>query len=225
MSGKDDTKQGGGGNEDFKFGKEHADALKLLPDLAKSLSTLQQGFKGLNDTVAALKAGSLDASGKSGKGGKKGKEDDEDEDEDIEALDNKGLLKHISKRVGKIIEPAIKKADDAESVAHLNDLKQQVEKLAGEKKDFWDWKEEMGALVKEHPDLSPRRLYSLARAENPKKAAEMDKKYADDGDGEKPKFGGLMPTSGKNKNVKKMNASEAAEAAWQATMGSFEAPN
>lgn len=214
-SGKVGEQQG----ETFSFGKEHADALKLLPDLAKAVGTLQQGFKGLNEAVTALKGSGLDPSGKM-KGAPK-KEDDDGEEEDIDVLDNKGLVKHIEKRVKKVVEPALKRADDAEGAVHLRDLKEQVEKMASDHKDFWDWKEEMGALVKEHPDLSPRRLYSIARAENPKKAAEMDKKYAEKKEESDVPFGGLTPTSGRQRNAKRMNAADAAEAAWEATMSQF----
>jgi hypothetical protein len=54
----------------------------------------------------------------------------------------------------------------------------EIEGLGAKHKDFMDWNAEMIAIVEETPGITPLRAYNLARSENPKKAKDLDDKYA-----------------------------------------------
>ncbi len=156
------------------------------------------------------------------------------DDQAIDDMTGSQLAAHIISQVGDVVKEAVKPVSD-----QINDVdtrhqtgvtKDLLNKAVGDHKDFWSWKDEMTALVKQHPSLTPESLYTLARNESPKKAVEVDKKLAEakgddlDDDGKKKEepqaFGGLTPTSGVSGKEGKsdMKFSEASESAWEKTM-------
>lgn len=210
-------------------------ALKDLPNLAKTVGQLGQGMAALNQQLAALKP--KDAGGK----GKKGKDAaDDDEEGDPELMTNAQLLKKMAKMVEGAVKPVKEEGDAAAIEQFKKEFTAKIEAARAKHKDFDDWKDEMGALIKRSPDLEPEELYTLVRSANKKKAKELDAKLAkaeadaegadeegeDEGEGKKKKgplpFGGLTPTSGRSTpGGKKLSRAEAAEDAWRQTMSGF----
>lgn len=150
----------------------------------------------------------------------------EEEEEALNDLDNNQLVKLILGEVGKVLDEKVgkigEKVDQTNSRLSTAEIKQQIIDLNA--KDFFDWKDEMSALAKENPSLTPKQLYSLVRTDNPDKAAELDEKYRDKSDDDKgKKFLGLMPTSGATMDAddEKLTAKEAGERAWEDIVDEF----
>lgn len=220
-----DTAAGGGAD----------DGMKKLQD---TIDGLAKGFTtGMNSLAARIQQ--MEETAKRGPVKTKKQADDADDDDDddgddnLEALTNAQLLKKIEARVLKIIKPALEQVDGVADAAVGKEMAEAVKQAAKDHPDFWEWKEEIAALAKKKPSLDPEELYTLVRNKNPDKAVELDgkaKKAAakkkqdagedvdDEGEPRVP-FGGLTPTSGRNRSAKKMNVAEAVEDAWQKTMG------
>src|SRR5690606_20441390 len=135
------------------------------------------------------------------------------------------------------VKPLSEQVRTVASHTQASTVAAEVKEVAAENKDFWEWQQEMLALAKQHPTLNPRRLYYLARSENPEKAQAMDKKYKSgssedgeagkEGDGQNKSkkipisFGGLTPsgaTGGRKSMQEKMAKSSAADKAWEETV-------
>lgn len=104
---------------------------------------------------------------------------------DFDAMGNGDLAAYVESRISSQIEAAIQKALEpfASEIVGLKtgqverDGKAAVADMQSKHKDFADFKDEMIALAQENPTLSIPRLYAIAKAENPTKAAELDAKY------------------------------------------------
>ena len=191
----------------------------VVQKLGEQNQALQQNFVGLTDKLDGLATGKKDD-----------QEDDDDDvpgigDADLENLDRKGFLEVILTSVNKSVNKAVGSLEEQINGVSTNintdKLKVQLQEMANSHKDFKDWGPEIKALAQENPTLSPKRLYALARNENPEKAKELDEKYAEEDAGKDDKpverkggFGGLTPTSGsvddKPTNMKQAEAAEAA---------------
>lgn len=198
-------------------------SLAGLANLPKAMEQIGQGMKGLGDQMKVLSdlaVASVDDKKKTTKTNVTS--------EALEDMNNAQLVDHIVERMTSELLPVIsEKIDGLDQKTTRSDLKGQVEKMQGDHEDFWQWQQEMTAIAKVHPDLPINRLYELARAENPDKVVEIDKKAeetkkaAEKEEGSKePPFGGLTPTSGVTipdgeaaKTIK-----EAAESAWDTAM-------
>lgn len=129
--------------------------------------------------------------------------------------------------MGKLLAGVDKKVDETSAELTKKEIASQIKELSTAHPDFWDWREEMAALVKSNPYLTPAQVFKLARIDNPEKVDELAKKYTKKdekkGSDEEDVFGGLMPTSGRSAKAgsKKLNAKEAASAAWDEIMGPF----
>jgi hypothetical protein len=165
--------------------------------------------------------------------------EDEDEEDNEESVDMETLTRaqfaqlvtdRIIKAVNKqVVSPLSDKMNTLSSSVEARAINSQVKELAVQRKDFWEWKEEMVTLAQRHRSLSPEELYDMARLKDPAKAKEMDKKFKMNGDDEeegkgkpiKLSFGGLPPsgsTGGKKTENSRMAPKEAGEAAWEATV-------
>lgn len=150
--------------------------------------------------------------------------------QDLEGLSRGDFLSHIIEEVkGALIEPLNTQINSVAENAETTELRRQVNASADAHSDFWDWKEEMGELVKQNPGLTPERLYSLARSEGLDKAKGIDEKIEKEEKEEKAKeeskktisFGGLKPTSSGGAEQKTdMSKGDAADSAWDSIMGS-----
>lgn len=161
-------------------------------------------------------------------------EDDEETDpKDLELMDRADYAKHIINQVLKamnkqVVAPLNQRLNEVAASATRTDIQAAVKEAAGQNKDFWDWREEMQAIVQQpqYRTLSPIDLYHLARSRNMDKAQKLDAKY-----NPKPKeagairlkpFGGLTPSqTGTGSRSRKMNGHEAADAAWAEMVKAF----
>ena len=224
--------------EEQKVAREASEkAAKELPntvaELTKAVGGIVSSIEGLQQNMAKLQAQPR-VSEKD--------EEDEDENEEEEDVDEKTLetlprrqfADHIVQKVSKLVEKQLKTVSKGTAEVKDDVLRERAEKavmaVAEKNPDFWDWKDEIGEIATASPGISPARAYKLARMENPDKATKLDVKYKakDDGKGgekpkpvAKPKFGGFTPGSGATQQNTKMAKSEAAEKAWEETMGSL----
>lgn len=102
----------------------------------------------------------------------------------------------------------------------------EAEKFAAKTKDFAEWSDEMQEIAKDNPNLPISRIYAIARSENPTKAAEMSKKYADSEEQprtQQRKAPLSMSTSGTGGDVRntRMKPEDAAKAAWEDSVAKF----
>lgn len=231
---------GGGGagkGDDKNPNPEFEKLVEGMSTLAKGMETLQASNAATNERLAEM-----DAAGKR----KQELDDDDDGDagndflgassEDIERLSRTEFANKIIERVAKAVDKQMKQVseevDGVRKDAGSTALEAEIEKLEGKHKDFWDWQPEIKALAKENPGTSIKRLYTMAKGENPNKLAELDKKYKSDEDdkgGDKSKgkgkgFGGLTPTSSETEPTNKMDKKSAADKAFEETMGDIPLP-
>lgn len=195
--------------------KELSDTLKTL---ATGMTALSTGFGELKESLV------------------KKKEDDDDDDskstfDDLETLDRRGFLDVIIKEVSKVVKtevaPVQTQVASLGEDANVTERRRQIAEVVHEHPDFWEWRDEIGAIAKENDTLSMQEYYTLARASDKEKAEKMDKKYYDKGDEKdekkvkEPAFGGLTPTSGEIPEAERAkNKDDASEKAWQKVMGS-----
>lgn len=157
-----------------------------------------------------------------------------EEPQNIEMLDRKEFADYILKQARKLFEDEVKpvreKTDNVSQEAQQERLARQAEQLRGLHKDFDDWQDEMKKLYQETGMLDLKRLYNLARSENPDKAAKLDKKYTPErkeskekSEGSEP-FGGYAPSSSKLEKAKEegLTGQQAADKAWEIVMGKSE---
>jgi len=211
-----------------------AERLQKMEDsitaLSTGLSSLTSGMKTMSDNITQLANTRKDPDKKERK---------QTDLTNIEVLSRKEFLDVIEERVGDIVSKKISSVSehikDVDSRTTEENLSKQVKEVEEKHKDFWEWRDEIGKIVKSSPGLSVRQAYLLAKDSNPEKATEMAEKYKSDEDRKaeeeakkqaeleknKPKetvFGGLTPTSGVTEHSKEMSKDTAAELAWDKCM-------
>lgn len=157
-----------------------------------------------------------------------------DQDVDLEKLSRVDFAKHITnvvtKSVGKMLKGVEKETKSLSRQQQIEKITGEVERLRkSEDHPFFDeFMEDMRDLAKVYPDLMPEELYTLATNKNKDKFNELKKKAdeentkkaEEEGKVERPRFGGLTPTSGVTATKKdgKMTQKEASDAAWEEVM-------
>lgn len=179
--------------------KAASDALtKMQSMIEKMPESIQAGFtKALSDVAAAQAAAAKAATSTN--------DDDPGDDEDdvdLEKMSRAELMKYMSsaiiKDVNKALKPVAQRLDEITSTTERSAVAAQVDKARAKYEDFDEWKAEINQLHKENPGLNVDRLYTLARAENPDKVAELTakaKEQSEKSGGDKKPFLGLTPTS------------------------------
>ncbi len=163
----------------------------------------------------------------------------------LESMSRKDLIKFVEERIGgslnkSVIKPLLAKLDAIQNNTQTRDLKGEIAAFADKTPDFWEWKDEMAQIARDEGILSPRRLYQLARNDNPekvKKIADAAKKTKDEADAvaakaagkkqpvagvaKKPAFGGLSHQNSGETRQANMPMRQAAEAAWEEAVATF----
>ena len=205
------------------------------------LSKLQEAISSLPESVQkAVIQGVRTASQESDEArirAQSAKDDDNDDDDDsgdvdLEGLDRAGLVGHISKNtenaIKRALKPLVEQLQTTSDAGEADRIRADFRQAAGKFPDFLDWREEMGEIIKKHPELPAEDVYTLARSKDPEKAKELEEKTNkgknEEDDKVKKAFGGLTPTSGSSL-IKDSNKSpeEAANSAWDETMSSVPA--
>jgi hypothetical protein len=190
--------------------------------MSESMGGMTQMFRGLIDEARANRGKPVEPEPEP--------EDDEIDTVDLETMSRAQFAQWMSEQLVKsvnknVVEPLNQQIREIKNTTTGHQLKGAVQELAGKHKDFWDWQGEMIELAMEYPSLPPHRLYTLARAENPAKAAKIDKKLNPAGDGSKKVkigFGGLTPSqSGSGSRTRSMKPQEAAKSAWAETVAAL----
>ena len=203
-----------------------------VAELTKAVGGIVSSIESLQQNMAKLQAQPLKKEDEE-KEEEEEEEEDEIDDKTLETLPRKQFADHIIKKVSMVVEKQLKTvskstADVKDEVARAR-VEKAVMEVAGKHSDFWEWSKEIKEIAEASPGISAARAYTLARMENPEKAKQVDEKQkAKDneagekkGSGAKPKFGGFTPGSGNTQQNSKMAKSEAAEKAWEETMGSL----
>lgn len=206
------------------------------PPWAKDLNTAVGGLTGTIKELLTLAARREQQSPPQPAQSAQSADDDDDEPtaEELETLSRADFGKHIVSAVLKavnkqVVEPINQQIQSITQHTTRNEIQGSVKELAAQNKDFWEWQPEMLALANENRGMAPKRLYQLARADNPTKAKELDTKYGEkkptgEGSGRVrfKGFGGLTPSqSGSGGKARNMGGSEAAKTAWAETVAAL----
>lgn len=225
----DDPNKGATNPDIEKLTKTVSGLVTLTQTLARQ--NQEQGTR-LNALLEKVEKGEL------GGGKPQQKTEDKDGPLDISTEDgnldvNKlgGYLKNI---VADAVKPLSQELEGMKKTSASSRIQQEFTELREKHKDFEEWAPEIKELAKENPGLNLKRLYTLARAENPDKAKELDEKFAEPNPDDLKKqeqakiFGGLFPSStaknsGSGEDDKggesKMTFSNASDKAWDEVMG------
>lgn len=222
----DGNKGHAGGNEDKQ--NSSTQQVELLTQsvglLAKGLEELRGNQSAITEALAKLAEGT----GQSKQEQKNLAQDMFGPDVDLEQLDRKSfaqliqasIQQGISKELNTANEKLNEKISELSSRFESKNANEQITATAEKNPDFWEWSTEIKAVLQEHPNLSVTRAYNLVRSENPTKVAKLQEKYNKPAP-KKDVFVGLTPTSSRTSadgGNKKMNASEAANAAFDQIM-------
>ncbi len=152
--------------------------------------------------------------------------------EALERMSRPELLIHIQKAneagIEKIIKSVIEPRLAALQKGLVNvDVSSMITAMSSNHPDFKDWLPEINTLAEKVKGLDPEEMYTLVRAQDSKKATELDEKYksgetsksGDDGN-----FGGLQPGSAPQRvENTNMSESDASTTAWNEVVGELSA--
>lgn len=118
--------------------------------------------------------------------------------------------------MSEALAPLIDRVNGLTTSFTQNSVNADVEKVRADNKDFGEWHDEMIDLAKENPTLNVKRLYALAKAENPAKAEKLAAKYAPPPKPKPNAFGGFTPApNGKSAATPVVSALEASREAYR----------
>jgi hypothetical protein len=102
------------------------------------------------------------------------------------------VTKAVETKLGERLAPVVDAVNGIQRSSSEREINEQVRQLQSNK-DFNDWKPTMLELAKQpkYQTLDVVDLYALAKAKNPTRAAELEKKYAAPVEPPKPRWGGL----------------------------------
>ena len=153
----------------------------------------------------------------------------------LEGMDRMQYANYLINRIGRefnqqFVGPINGRLTEMDRRTLTNVLAGEIESLKQKNPDFIEWKDEMIALSKVQPNLSPGQLYVLVKANNGEKVRKLAEKYRP----EEPKegepgfrptvikvgFGGMTPSmpSGRGARPRNMPPGEAALSAWDQTV-------
>lgn len=229
-----DDGSGGSGGDDVKKNADAAAAqsAQQLELLTKSVGLLAEGLKNMESNQSQIVA-TLAAITEQSKGEvRKDLKEEFGADVDLDQLSQKDFARYILAHSVKGTQDALSKFNsdldlkiqDLASRFENKNAGDQVEKIAGNNKDFWEWGPEIKAILKENPTLSVGRAYNLVKTENPDKAKTLDKKYNPAPEKKQSSFIGLTPTSSigtRDGSKGKMSQKDAANKAFNEVMDSL----
>ncbi len=154
------------------------------------------------------------------------------DEEALNQLDNAGMVgliaQLIDQKLGKGADKINTQITDISNRLTTTDLKSQVKEVAASHTDFWEYRDTMGGLAKQYPDLTPADLYNLAKSHAPeigeKLATAAAEKKAEEDKDNVVVFGGLLPTSGRgSEDTEGMDFKKASEKSWEEVMSELPA--
>jgi hypothetical protein len=230
---------GAGGEGGDKGGGENKNAesndmlMRGMAVIARGISEMQESNKAIAESLKGLsQRGAGDDDGEGDKGNKGGR-DDLFSGVDMEQLDRKEFASllltkfqdSLTSHLKESMKPLEERVGQVSSKLEEDLANREVNSAAGQRPDFYEWRPEISALVKENPSLSVTRAYTIARSENADKAKQMDTKYAKKSDTPARGFTdlSLSPTGGggRGEDSGKMKFNEAAEKAYEDVLASL----
>ncbi len=223
-----DEGKGGSGDADAAAKAAAEASRQQVEVLTQSVQLLAKGFEELRGNQTQLTEALAKLADTTPKKVEQAAEVMFGDDVDIEQLSRKDLAKLIEvsitkgvdAKLAKIQEGIAGKVEDLAMRFESKNAGEAVEKVASNHPDFWEWSNEMKALLAENPSLSVNRAYTIVKAENPDKVEKLKSKY--EKKTEKPRdFFSLLPTSGRGRadGSGKMTQEQAAEDAFDKIMG------
>lgn len=216
-----------GGDTKDDAAAQHAEQMSLL---TKSVGILAQGLeelRGNQSSITEALAKLAEGTGHSKQEQKEIAQDLFGDDVDMEQLSRKDFAKLIQASIVSAVDQKLSASTekvtgqvaDLASRFESKNASEQINTLAGNNPDFWEWSAEIKQLLQENPTLNVSRAYHLAKAENPDKVAKLAPKYNKPTTKETP-FIGLTPTSSRRgaEGTSKMTSREAANKAFDQVM-------
>lgn len=159
---------------------------------------------------------------------------------ELESMSRQELLAYQDRRLEamlkKHLEPVSKANDETREMTQKAAVQAAIKEAAQAHPDFMQWSQEIQAIAKRVPGITPEDAYQLARSQNPEKAQEIDEKLAGDdagdednqnnkgnGDGgdKKPPYSGSPPSGGEAEFATNLSRDDAASKAWEETMAAL----
>lgn len=158
---------------------------------------------------------------------------------DLEGMDRSAfmdvILNKMNKGFDQFSEQMTTKLDNVNNSVSSSNVKSELKEVMDKNSDFNHYKTEISEIAKQNPEMKISDMYTLAKANNPERVAEVDKilktesdqKQVEDaakGNQNKTKgYGGLTPTSGQRQEMPSdMTQDAAGTSAWDETMADIE---
>jgi len=221
---------------DAKSGEHSEMLLRGLAVVAKGVSDMQESNKQLLEFMKTQAEARGNKGGDGGDGGDSGRGSSGSRTDlfagvDMEQLDRKDFAALLLTKFQEALQTNLKEAMKPleERVGKIDErvegdmANREVNAAAGQRPDFYEWRQEIAELVKTTPGLSVTRAYTIARAENPEKVKKMDEKYTKKSAPAAPGFTGILPTGGGGRGevAGKMKFNEAANKAFDDVLASL----
>lgn len=197
-----------------------------------AITKLSEGLSKFDNTLTAI--GGRIVALESGGGSRKDDDDPPNKDDvnvDLETMDRNQFAEHLSRNLLSVIkkemfDPLSEQIKGTQGRVGKMSAQDELTAVMTKYKDFSDWREPISKRLKDNEQLNLEDAYKLARADDPKKAAELDAKY-----NPKPKtfdaslgFFGYGESGSTDAKSGKMDAKTAADAAWAETMANLPLP-
>lgn len=154
-------------------------------------------------------------------------------EDELEGMSRTEFTTHLLEAIkADLIDPLKDELSKTQTGAAEDKVRTLWQQFAKDNPDYKEFEDELQKVLKENPSLAatPEDAFTLAKERNPDKVKELEEKKAaeakgeeDKSKGEKPAFGGLLPTSGApgaggDKEPEKVDLKDASERAWDEAM-------
>lgn len=239
MAEKDDGKK----DKDVDLTKQVATLTTLVGTLAGGFDAQKKAIDALTNNVGQLSNMSQEQIKAQQAAAQANQTDDEPEDtfelNDLEGMDRSAfmdvILNKVNKGFDKLSEQITGQVDKVKETVSTSNIQVEYDKVVAKNPDFNHYKAEIAELAKQNPEMSIKNMYTLAKANNPEKVAEVtklikketeQKQVEDAAEDKKTKakgYGGLTPTSGQRQELPSdMTQESAGASAWDETMADIE---
>ena len=165
--------------EDDKKETTSKDLEKTVKDLAKSVQSLAALPKTLEGLIGAMTAMNAKVDGLADAGKRPAAKPKTDvTSETLEDMDNGQLANHILEQVvEKVGKPIIERLETMNTDTTRKDVSSQVKEAETAHADFWEWREDMSTIAKDHPDLPIEKIYQLPLSEQGRSNEQVGKSF------------------------------------------------
>ena len=158
-------------------------------------------------------------------------------EEEVDDMSQSELLNHMMSGVADLMDTKVgslsKNLDAFRGEVDNKDAKTVIRDFAKDHPEVYGYGKELQKIFTDTPGISMERAYNLVKFENPELVKDVEKEYLgkdEEDKSKKPRYGGLTPTSritsgddDTGGDEKKMDATEAANTAWNEALEDFPA--